>query len=286
MNRPEALPTDYERPAVSDAALRETALRAANTGRHRARSVRLSWLWEWAKVFPAAVLLFLVLRAFLVEAYKIPSGSMEHTLLVGDFLLVNKLVYGAEIPFSGARLPAIRAPRHGDVVVFNWPPDPSQDFVKRLVGVPGDTLSMRAGVLVRNGVALTEQYVVHTEPGVDPLNDEFRWQRGYLVNTAVAAGAAMPTALSHALSPVESNGVASYRPSRNNWGPIVVPPKHLFMLGDNRDNSRDSRYWGFVPDSLVRGTPLFVYYSFTPDSGTTAPWLTRIRWSRVGSVVH
>src|SRR6188768_1427940 len=106
--------------ALRDPTLREQALRAAN-GPTRGRGLRLSWLWEWAKVFPAAVLLFLVLRTFFVEAYKIPSGSMERTLLVGDFLLVNKLVYGAGIPFTGKRMPAVRAPRIGDVVVFEYP---------------------------------------------------------------------------------------------------------------------------------------------------------------------
>ncbi|MBL0171357.1 MAG: signal peptidase I [Gemmatimonadaceae bacterium] len=257
-----------------DAELRASALRAAN-GRTRApRALRLSWLWEWAKVFPAAVLLFLVLHTFFVEAYKIPSGSMERTLLVGDFLLVNKLVYGAEIPFSGRRLPAIRTPQPGDVVVFEFPVDPSKNFVKRLVGVAGDTLSMHDGTLVRNGLPQDERYVVHTEPGVDPVNDEFRWQSSHLVKTAVAADADIYTA-----------GLG-YRPSRNNWGPLVVPMHHFFVLGDNRDNSLDSRYWGFVPDSLLRGTPLFVYYSFSPDSTVSAPWLTRIRWARVGTVVH
>ncbi len=257
--------------AERDASQRSAALRAANGGRRASPSLRLSWLWEWAKVFPAAVLLFLVMRSFFVEAYKIPSGSMEHTLLVGDFLLVNKLLYGAEIPYTGWRLPAIRAPRRGDVVVFEWPVDPSKSFVKRLVGLPGDTLSMVAGTLTRNGSTQTETYVTHTEPGVDPTNDDFRWQRGYIVNTAEAADTPIPGA---------------YRPSRDNWGPIVVPAKHMFVLGDNRDNSLDSRYWGFVADSLLRGTPLLVYYSFTPDSTATAPWLTRIRWTRVGDVVR
>ncbi|MES2523250.1 MAG: signal peptidase I, partial [Gemmatimonadota bacterium] len=231
--------------ASRDEASRDAALRAANRRRRAASGAGLSWLWEWAKVIPAAVLLFLVLRAFLVEAYKIPSGSMEGTLLVGDFLLVNKLVYGAEIPLSHTRLPALRTPKHGDVVVFEWPVDPSKNFVKRLVGLPGDTLSMHAGVLRRNGVALAERYVVHTDPGVDPLNDDFRWQRGYLVNTAQATPVGAQPEASVAME--YPDGI--YRPSRNNWGPIVVPPKHLFVLGDNRDNSLDSRYWGFVPDS-------------------------------------
>ncbi len=279
MERPEVLPAEVPRSVTDtvtavedhDKALRSAALRAAN-GRTRApRGFRLSWLWEWAKVFPAAVVLFLVLRAFLVEAYKIPSGSMERTLLVGDFLLVNKLLYGAGIPFSSARLPALRPPRRGDVIVFEWPSDPSKNFVKRLVGLPGDTLSMRDGVLQRNRVAQQEQYVVRTEPNVDPVNDDFRWQRGYVVNTAAAAGAP---------------GDGAYRPSRNNWGPLVVPPRHFFVLGDNRDNSLDSRYWGFVPDSLLRGTPIVVYYSFTPDSAQPFSWLTRIRWSRFGTVVR
>jgi signal peptidase I len=188
---------------------------------------------------------------------------------VGDFLLVNKMLYGAEIPFTGRRLPAIRTPRRGDIVIFDFPDDPSKDFVKRLVGLPGDTLSMLSGQLTRNGAPLEEQYAEHREPGVDPMNEAFRWQRGHLVNTAVAAS--LPT---------------GYRPSRDNWGPIVVPPKHFFVLGDNRDNSLDSRYWGFVPDSLLRGTPLFVYYSYQPDSTSSAPWLTRIRWRRLGGVVR
>ncbi|MEP7382201.1 MAG: signal peptidase I [Gemmatimonadota bacterium] len=226
----------------------------------------LRLLWEWAKSFQLAVVLFLVIRAFLVEAFKIPSGSMEGTLLVGDFLLVNKLVYGAEIPFSGKRLPAVRSPARGDVIVFQWPSDPTKNFVKRLVGVPGDTLSMDEGVLFRNGVRLQEAYVRHIDPGADPAGEEFRWQRDYVVRTASAS--------------------MSYHPSRNNWGPLVVPKEHLFVLGDNRDNSLDSRYWGFVPDSLVRGQPMVVYYSYSPDSAARLDFLTRVRWHRLGDRVR
>jgi signal peptidase I len=179
---------------------------------------------------------------------------------------VNKLVYGAEVPFTGKRLPALREPRLGDVVVFQWPQDPTKNFVKRLVGMPGDTLAMEDGKLVRNGQVVREQYVVHTDPGMDPSGEEFRWQRDHLVKTAQA--------------------FTGYHPSRNNWGPIVVPQRHYFMLGDNRDNSLDSRYWGFVPDSLIRGRPLVVYYSFQPDSGVHTAWLSRVRWHRLGSRVH
>jgi signal peptidase I len=241
--------------------------RAAALDRVNQRSPRVwHYLWEWAKSFQLAVLLFLVIRAFVVEAFKIPSGSMEGTLLVGDFLLVNKLVYGAEIPFAGKRLPAVRPPARGDVIVFQWPSDPTKNFVKRLVGTPGDTLSMREGILFRNGVRLQEAYVRHTDPGVDPAGEEFRWQRDYLVRTAAAS--------------------MSYHPSRNNWGPLVVPGEHLFVLGDNRDNSLDSRYWGFVPDSLVRGQPMVVYYSYAPDSSARLDFLTRVRWQRLGDRVR
>jgi len=226
----------------------------------------LRFLWEWAKSFQLAVLLFLVIRALVVEAFKIPSGSMEGTLLVGDFLLVNKLVYGAEVPFAGKRLPAVRSPARGDVIVFQWPSDPSKNFVKRLVGIPGDTLSMNEGMLFRNGVRLQESYVRHTDPGADPAPDDFRWQRDYLVRTAEAS--------------------SSYHPSRNNWGPLVVPARHLFVLGDNRDNSLDSRYWGFVPDSLVRGQPMVVYYSYAPDSSARLDFLSRVRWHRLGDRVR
>lgn len=249
------------RPPVTDAQ-RAAVLRRLN------RRSRLPWgfLWDSARSIPVALFLFFVVRAFLVEAFKIPSGSMERTLLVGDFLLVNKLLYGAEIPFTGRELPALRAPRFGDVIVFQYPEDPSKNFVKRLVGLSGDTLEMRDGLLYRNGALLDERYVIRSDPGVDPADREFGWQRNYMVRTAEASA-------------------PSYHPSRNNWGPLEVPPGNLFVLGDNRDNSLDSRYWAFVPDSLVRGRPMFVYYSYAPDSAHSFAWLTGIRWSRIGTRV-
>jgi signal peptidase I len=224
-------------------------------------------LFEWAKSLSLAILLFLVVRSFLVEAYRIPSGSMEGTLLVGDFLLVNKLVYGAEVPFTGKRLPAVRHPKYRDVVVFEWPEDITKNFVKRLVGLPGDTLAMHNGTLVRNGKPQDEHaFVTHTDPGSDPSGEEFGWQREFLLSRATRN--------------------APYHPSRNNWGPIVVPAKHYFMLGDNRDDSLDSRYWGFVADSLVLGSPMVVYYSYAPDSTAPLDWLTHVRWSRLGERVR
>lgn len=214
----------------------------------------------------ASVLLFLVTRALVVEMYKIPTASMQRTLLVGDFLVVNKMVYGPELPFTHYKLPGLHQPRRGDVIVFKWPSDTRINFVKRVVGVPGDTLQMQYGVLRRNGRPLKEGYVTHSSSDADMAADEFRWQRDYLVKSARAS--------------------ETYWPSRNNWGPLVVPPRNLFVLGDNRDNSLDSRYWGFVPDSLVRGEPMFVYYSYRPDKSATWSWLTDARWRRLGTIVR
>jgi len=153
------------RPPVSEEH-RAEALRRVN------RSPGQHWglFLEWAKSFTIAIVLFLFVRTFLVEAFKIPSGSMEKTLLVGDFLLVNKMVYGAEVPFTGKHLPAIRHPQRGDVIVFQWPVDPSKNFVKRLVGIPGDTLMMSEGDLYVNGKRQAERYVSHSEPEADPTN--------------------------------------------------------------------------------------------------------------------
>ncbi|MFL5608571.1 MAG: signal peptidase I [Gemmatimonadaceae bacterium] len=229
------------------------------------RGDRFSFLWDWAKIITVSIVMFLVIKTFVMEAFKIPSGSMERTLLVGDFLLVNKVVYGAEVPGIRRRLPALRSPRRGDVIVFEWPKDRTKNFVKRLVGLPGDTLAMRDGILIRNGVAMAEPYVTHQDPEGDPVWEEFRWQSDFLVKTAGAA--------------------VAYHPSRNNWGPLVVPEEQYFVLGDNRDNSLDSRYWGFVPDSLLRGRPEVVYFSFAPDS-TDFAWLTHVRWMRLGERVH
>ena len=241
---------------------RRDALRRVNR-----RASPLGMLWQWMQTFVIAVLVFFFVRAFFVEAFKIPSGSMERTLLPGDFLLVDKLAYGAEVPFTSLHIPGYRTPQRGDIIVFQYPLDETKTYVKRLVGLPGDTLSMREGTLVRNGVALAEPYVVHSDPDLDPGNDQFGWQRHYLVRTAEAAG-------------------FGDHPTRNNWGPLIVPPGEYFALGDNRDNSEDSRYWGFVPAGNVRGRPLVVYYSYAPDSSEPAPWLSSVRWARVGERVR
>jgi signal peptidase I len=218
--------------------------------------------WEWAKSIAIALVIWLVLRTLLVEAFRIPSSSMERTLLVGDFLFVNKALYGAELPLIHVRTPAVREPRRGDVVVFDSRTEAGVKVVKRVVGMTGDTLQMRHDTLIRNGVAQVEPYAEHTDPASDPASDEMRlWQLQYLLPGV--------------------NG-ESYRPSRDNWGPVVVPAGQYFVMGDNRDNSYDSRYWGFVPRRVIRGRPLFIYYSFDHDSWRVLPFLTAIRWDRIG----
>ncbi len=223
------------------------------------------WLWEWVKSISVAILLFLVIRTFAVEAFKIPTGSMEKTLLVGDFLLVNKAVYGAQVPFTDVRLPAFDSPERGDVIVFEFPLDRSKNYVKRVVGLPADRVAMRRGQVYVNGVRQDEGYVQHTQPGGDYYDPQFEWQRNY-VAPEVDAG--------------------TYRPTRDDWGPIVVPEGNYFVMGDNRDNSQDSRYWGFVDRVLIKGRPLVIYYSFDRSKLRPLPWLTEVRWNRVGNLVR
>ena len=254
---------------------------SSNAGRaQKARPVsqrsRLRNVWENFKSIVGALAIFLVLRAFLVEAYRIPSGSMIPTLLVGDWLFVNKAIYGAHVPFSRASLPAYREPKRGDVVVFVSPyqgdeaaqgRDPTPTLVKRLVGTPGDTLYMRNALLYVNGIAQRQGFGATTaaDPGMaNEVNPLFDWQKKVGLKSS-------------------RFGAAPAQPTHDNWGPVVIPPQRLFMMGDSRYNSKDSRYWGFVPRENVRGKPLFVYYSYNADdSDRPLPMLTDIRWSRIG----
>jgi signal peptidase I len=215
---------------------------------------------EWIKSLLIAFLLFLVIRTFLVEAYRIPTGSMEKTLLPGDFLLVNKAIYGAHVPFTNIRLHAISEPKRGDIVVFVPPHLRDQNFVKRLIGAPGDTVAMRDKALYVNGVRQREPYATYGR-GPDLYTHGMEWQCGYTA---------------------ERSAGEPCQPSRDNWGPIVVPPGRYLMLGDNRDDSEDSRYWGFARRSDVIGRPWIIYYSYEPDGTGTMPWFTAIRWHRIG----
>jgi signal peptidase I len=214
-----------------------------------------------------AFLLFLIIKTFFFEAFQIASGSMTHTLLTGDFLFVNKALYGAQIPGTKARLPGFRQPARGDVIVFAYPRDPTQDYVKRVIGTPGDTVAMRRGYVLVNGNRLAEPYVQRIDPDNDVTSPDFEWQRPFLLARS-------------------DDDRRHYHPQRDEWGPLVVPAGKYFVLGDNRDDSSDSRYWGFVDATAVKGRTLLVYFSYDRGTHDALPWLTDIRWSRLGSLIH
>lgn len=218
----------------------------------------------WGKAAAVALVIWMVLRSYVVEAFRIPSPSMENTLLVGDFLFVDKTGYGGEfqIPLTGIRfgkLPGYAEPRRGGLVVFRSVEDstPNLDVVKRLIGVPGDTLRMVDDTLIRNGQRLDEPYVLHLGRGTDLPSD------------AILAGM-RSRQLPHYVGP----DPGGYHPTPYNWGPLVVPPDSFWVMGDNRDDSWDSRYWGFLPRSHIEGRPLVIYMSVATD-----PF--RIRWNRL-----
>lgn len=215
---------------------------------------------EWAKSIVIAVALFLVLRTFLVQTFVITSGSMEETLLVGDMLLVNRLAIGSRVPGTSVRIPGYSTPGRGDVLVFDPPHEPDLMLIKRLVGLPGDTLEMRDRVLIVNGERMDEPYVVHSDVG-DEVHPWMQWQREYLLNGA---------------------DPRTYAPTRDNWGPLLVPEGHYFMLGDNREKSLDSRYWGLLEGWRLEGRAVFTYYSYNKDSYRPFPALREVRWNRIG----
>jgi len=205
-----------------------------------------------------------VIRGFLVQTFVIISGSMEDTLLVGDFVMVNRLALGTRLPGTTILTPGYSEPRRGDVLVF----DPAHEggrikLVKRLIGMPGDTLQMRDGRLQINGSFVDEPYV--KRGGVDDHHDpEMLWQ------------------LAHLLPEADS---ASRTPTRDNWGPLAVPQGRYFLLGDNRDGSRDSRYWGLIERWRLEGRAMFFYFSYNRDSAAPFAFLREIRWDRIGNSI-
>lgn len=217
-----------------------------------------STLREYFESIVIAVILALFVRTWVVQAFKIPTGSMENNLLIGDHLLVNKFVFGPT-GTERAILP-VRDPRRGDVVVFKYPDEPERDFIKRVIGLPGETLELRAKKVYINGQALDEPYVHFIEPAS------------------------------------ESQEVTSLD-LRERYGPVRVPEGQYFMMGDNRDNSQDSRYWGFLPRHYIKGRALMIYWSYESgredylDEGAAATakrfgsvvshFFTKTRWERL-----
>ena len=190
---------------------------------------RKSTAREYLESVVVAVILALFIRTFAVQAFKIPTGSMEKNLLIGDHLLVNKLVYSPSFGPLEDTLLGKKAIKRGHVVVFKFPEDPARDFIKRVIGLPGETVEIRDKQVLIDGVPLNEPYVHFLEPPLHPGDPEFGLR-------------------------IEGRG--------DNWGPRVVPPGMLFVLGDNRDNSKDSRYWDYLPIDQVKGRALMVYWSY------------------------
>ncbi len=198
---------------------------------------------EYAEAFLMAVVFTIIIRTFLVQAFRIPTGSMEDTLLIGDFLFVNKFIYGAKLPLVDVRLPKVRAAEAGDIIVFRYPKDPSKDYIKRCVAVAGQTVEIREKLLYVDGELRDEPFIKHTDRRM------------------------------FASAP------------RDNYGPVTVPPGHLFMMGDNRDNSADSRAWGFLDHNLVKGKALFIYWSWNPERKLLG-FLNTPRLTRIGDLVR
>jgi len=198
-----------------------------------------STLKEYAEAIITAIILALIIRAFVVQAFKIPSGSMLETLQIGDHLLVNKFLYGLDIPFTDKKIFAMSAPERGDIVVFKYPEDPRRDFIKRVIAIGGETVEGRDRLIHVDGKPISEPYVKHTATTILP-------------------------------------GDAS---NRDNFGPIHIPEGKVFVMGDNRENSHDSRFWGFVDLEAIRGKAFIIYWS--QNGGILHP-----RWERVGELIH
>jgi len=239
-------------------------------------------LLEWVKSIGSAILIFLVIRTFIIQGYYIPSESMEPTLLVKDYLMANTTIFGAELPFVKVRLPAVRDPRPGEIVVFRPTyNDPVMDVVKRVIGVPGDTLESREGKIYRNGTLLNEPYAQFVDGADAPIAQDGAQGTGDPQVRPERFGFR-----NHVPALLPTVDRAAYQPTRLNWGPLVVPQGHYWLMGDNRDRSLDSRFMGFIPRQEIRGKPLFIYYSLDPSSGTAASRITAIRWGRIGSLIR
>jgi len=227
-----------------------------------------STLREYFESIVIAVILALFIRTFVVQAFKIPTGSMENNLLIGDHLLVNKLIYAPAVSAAERSLMPVGQIKRGDVIVFKYPEEPDRDFIKRVIGLPGETLEVREKKVYVNGKMLDEPYVHFLQP----------------------------PSTSSELSEVTSFDV------RERYGPVTIPADQYFMMGDNRDNSQDSRYWGFLPRDLVKGKALVIYWSYEAgredyqENGAGATlrglasvfvhFFTRTRWDRMFHQIH
>ena len=202
---------------------------------------------EYTEAIIIAVILALFIRTFVIQAFKIPSGSMLPTLQIGDHLLVNKFLYGIRVPFTGKVLVPIKDPKHGDVIVFRFPEDRSIDYIKRVIGVPGDKIEIKDKQLIINGKKAEDPHAHFSTPDIVPAG----------IN------------------------------SKDNFGPIIIPEGKLFVMGDNRDNSYDSRFWGYVDNSDILGKAIIIYWSWDIKKPLLSlDRFASIRWSRLADIIH
>ena len=221
---------------------------------------RRGWIYDVLSI----VIAVLVIRAYVASAYKIPTGSMENTLLIGDFLFATKFNYGLQVPFVNKMLFKWNSPKRGEIVIFRFPLE-RKDFVKRCIAIPGDTVEIRNKMLYLNGRPVDEPYANHKDNRVFKsldIQDREIYQSYWLEGKFNKAGGYV----------------------RDNFGPVVVPEGHVFLMGDNRDNSFDSRFWGPLSFENLRGKPFIIYWSW----GKEIPiykLISKIRWDRIGTIV-
>jgi signal peptidase I len=201
-------------------------------------STKKGALRENIEAILVAIVIALFIRTFVVQAFKIPSGSMKQTLKIGDHILVNKFIYGVKIPYLHKTIIPIEDPKRGDIVVFRYPVDPDKDFIKRVIGIPGDVIEIRDKQLYLNGKIVNHDYGIHTDPRI--LGENVR--------------------------------------PRDNFGPVTVPPHSLFVMGDNRDESYDSRFWGYVDYKAILGKAFIIYWSWDKEN-------FGVRWGRIGRIL-
>jgi signal peptidase I len=213
-------------------------LSSKKSSENGARTKKKSSLRENIEAILVAIVLALFIRTFIIQAFKIPSGSMKQTLQIGDHILVNKFIYGIKLPFLMTTIVPIKNPKRGDIVVFKFPEDPDKDFIKRVIGIAGDVVECRDKQVYINHKRLNHDYGIHTD------------------------------------SNIISRGVQP----RDNFGPVVVPENSLFVMGDNRDHSYDSRFWGFVDLKALKGKALIIYWSWDKEN-------FGVRWNRIGKIL-
>jgi signal peptidase I len=219
---------------------KETLIKTGNSSAVKPESSQrlVAKIREYGEAILIALVLALFIRTFVVQAFKIPSGSMEATLQIGDHILVNKFIYGVKIPFTHKTIVPGKEPKRGDIIVFEFPKDPKKDFIKRVIGEPGDVIEIRNKKILINNKPIEENYGFYLDPSVFP---------------------------------------ESVRP-RDNFGPFTVPPQNYFVMGDNRDHSFDSRFWGTVDSSSVKGKAFIIYWSWDKEN-------FGVRWKRIGRVI-